>query len=389
MFWLFTNRIVFAYGQDIVIFWHWRQLLIELAARVNMENRLIKLRKFMNEHKLECMLIQKPENRHYFSGFSGSAGILLISNHSNLLLTDFRYIEQATMQATQYEIVRYHTVGKTLAEMINKLGVFQIGFESDFVTYDGHQELINNLHSVNLVPVQLDALRMVKDENEIASIKKAVEIADNAFSRIVSFIKPGMTEQEVALELEYYMRKFGAEKPAFDTIMASGRRGALPHGRASEKIIELGDFVTMDFGAVYQGYHSDITRTICMGKATAKQKEIYEIVLAAQLAGVQAVAPGKIGKDVDTVSRNIIIDAGFGEFFGHGLGHGLGLNIHEEPRLSPANIHTVLLRNMVVTVEPGIYLPDWGGVRIEDTVLVSDEGCQILTASSKQLIELY
>ncbi|EIW24437.1 peptidase M24 [Pelosinus fermentans A11] len=145
----------------------------------------------------------------------------------------------------------------------------------------------------------------------------------------------------------------------------------------------------MDFGAVYHGYHSDITRTICMGKATAKQKEIYEIVLAAQLAGVQAVAPGRIGKDVDTVSRNIIIDAGFGEFFGHGLGHGLGLNIHEDPRLSPANIHTVLLRNMVVTVEPGIYLPDWGGVRIEDTVLVSDEGCQILTASNKQLIELY
>ncbi len=354
-----------------------------------MEKRLVKLRKFMSEHNLECMLIQKPENRQYFSGFSGSSGILLVSNHSNLLLTDFRYIEQATIQALQYEIIRYHTIGKTLTEMINKLEVSTIGFESDFVTYDGHQELNNNLHSVNLVPVQLDALRMVKDGNEIASIKKAVEIADNAFSRIVSFIKPGMTEQEVALELEYYMRKLGAEKPAFDTIMASGRRGALPHGRASEKIIEIGDFVTMDFGAVYHGYHSDITRTICMGKATAKQKEIYDIVLAAQLAGVQAVAPGRIGKDVDTISRNIIINAGYGEFFGHGLGHGLGLNIHEEPRLSPANIHTVLLKNMVVTVEPGIYLPNWGGVRIEDTVLVSDEGCQILTASNKQLIELY
>ncbi|SFL81441.1 M24 family metallopeptidase [Pelosinus propionicus] len=354
-----------------------------------MEKRLIKLRKFMKEHQLDCMLIHKPENRHYFSGFSGSAGILLISNNENLLLTDFRYIEQATMQAAQYEIVRYHTVGKTLTEMINKLGVFQIGFESDFVTYDGHQELINYLHSVNLIPVQLDALRMVKDESEIALIKKAVKIADDAFSRIMSFLKPGMTEQEVALELEYYMRQLGAEKPAFDTIMASGKRGALPHGRASDKIIELGDFVTMDFGAVYKGYHSDITRTVCMGKATAKQKEIYEVVLAAQLAGVQAVTAGKIGKDVDAVARNIIIDAGFGEFFGHGLGHGLGLNIHEEPRLSPANIHTVLLKNMVVTVEPGIYLPDWGGVRIEDTVLVSDEGCQILTASSKQLIELY
>lgn len=354
-----------------------------------MEKRLIKLRKFMNEHNLHCMLISKPENRRYFSGFSGSAGMLLISKHSNKLLTDFRYIEQATAQATQFEIVSYSNIGKTLAEVIKDLGVIQVGFEGDFVTFDGHQELANNLHSINLVPVQLDALRMMKDESEIASIKKAVEIADNAFSQILSFIKPGMSEQEVALELEYYMRKLGAEKPAFETIMASGKRGALPHGRASEKIIEIGDFVTMDFGAVYKGYHSDITRTICMGKATPKQQDIYKIVLAAQLAGVQAVAPGKVGKEVDAISRNIIVNAGFGEFFGHGLGHGLGLNIHEDPRLSPANIHTVLMKNMVVTVEPGIYLPDWGGVRIEDTVLVSDEGCQILTASSKQLIELY
>jgi Xaa-Pro aminopeptidase len=354
-----------------------------------MEKRLIKLRKFMNENSLDCMLISKPESRRYFSGFSGSAGMLLISKHSNKLLTDFRYTEQAAAQATQYEIVRYSNIGKTLAEVIKELGVIQVGFEGDFVTYDGHQELANNLQSINLIPVQLDALRMIKDEAEIVSIKKAVEIADNAFSKILSFIKPGMSEQEVALELEYYMRKFGAEKPAFDTIMASGKRGALPHGRASEKIIEIGDLVTMDFGAVYKGYHSDITRTICMGKATTKQQDIYKIVLAAQLAGVQAVAPGKVGKEVDAISRNVIVNAGFGEFFGHGLGHGLGLNIHEEPRLSPANIHTVLMKNMVVTVEPGIYLPDWGGVRIEDTVLVSDEGCQILTASSKQLIELY
>ena len=183
------------------------------------------------------------------------------------------------------------------------------------------------------------------------------------------------------------MGKLGAEKPAFDTIMASGKRGALPHGRASQKIIETGDFVTMDFGAVYQGYHSDITRTICMGVATVRQREIYDIVLTAQLAGVQAIRPGKTGKDIDAIARKMIEDAGFGEFFGHGLGHSLGLNIHEEPRLSPAT-HTLLMENMVVTVEPGIYLPDWGGVRIEDTVLVNADGCQILTASSKQLIEI-
>lgn len=344
----------------------------------------------MYEHNLQCILINKPENRRYFSGFSGSAGMLVISDHSNFLLTDFRYIEQAAAQTTQYEILRYsNNIGTTLAELIKKLGVEQIGFEGDFVTYDEYRELTNNLHSLHLVPIQLDTLRMVKDATEVASIKKAVEIADSAFSQIISFIKPGMSEREVALELEYYMRKLGAEKPAFDTIMASGKRGALPHGRASEKIIEPGDLVTMDFGAVYQGYHSDITRTICMGKATDRQQEIYRIVLAAQLAGVRAVAPGKVGKEIDEVSRRIIESAGFGDYFGHGLGHGLGLNIHEDPRLSPANIHTVLMENMVVTVEPGIYLPEWGGIRIEDTVLVNSEGCQILTASNKQLIELY
>lgn len=354
-----------------------------------MERRIIKLRKFMNANDLHAMLVSKAENVRYFSGFSGSAGMLLITKSSNKLLTDFRYIEQATAQAKQFEIVRYSaTLWKTLADLVKNSDISKIGFEGDFITYDGYLEIVDTLPMVSLVPVKLDNLRMAKDAAEIVSIKKAVEIADNAFLQILSFIKPGMTEQDVALQLEYYMRKLGAEKPAFDTIMASGVRGALPHGRASEKVIEVGDFVTMDFGAVYKGYHSDITRTICMGKANTRQKEIYGIVLEAQLAGVKAVAPGKVGKEIDLVSRDIITNAGFGEFFGHGLGHGLGLNIHEEPRLSPTNIHTVLLENMVVTVEPGIYLPNWGGVRIEDTVLVSTEGCQILTASSKQLIEL-
>lgn len=278
---------------------------------------------------------------------------------------------------------------ETLADVVKEFNANIVGFEGDFITYDGHHELMKCLSPVNLVPVQLDALRMTKDDSEVDLIKKAVEIADHAFSKILLFIKPGMSEQDVALELEYYMRKLGAEKPAFDTIMASGKRGALPHGRASQKIIEIGDFVTMDFGAVYQGYHSDITRTVCIGKASEKQREIYETVLAAQLAGVQAVTPGKFGKEIDAVSRKIITNAGFGNFFGHGLGHGLGLNIHEDPRLSPTDIHNVLMENMVVTVEPGIYLPDWGGVRIEDTVLVSANGCQILTASSKELIEIY
>jgi len=343
----------------------------------------------MSEHKLSGMIINKPENRRYFSGFSGSAGMLFISDSACKLLTDFRYVEQATVEAAQYDIIRYAAnVYEILSEITNKLDLTTIGFESDFVTYDMYTKLSDSLPNLTLLPAQIDTLRMVKDANEVASITKAVDIADQAFSHIVSYIKPGISEQAVALEIEYYMGKLGAEKPAFDTIVASGKRGALPHGRASQKIIELGDFVTMDFGAVYQGYHSDITRTICVGTATAKQRAIYEIVLAAQLAGVQATYPGKTGKDIDTVAREIISRAGYGEYFGHGLGHSLGLAIHEEPRLSPANTQTVLMENMVVTVEPGIYLPEWGGVRIEDTVLVSAKGCTILTASSKHLIEI-
>lgn len=354
-----------------------------------MEERLRKLRRFMSEYGLSSILISKPENRRYFSGFTGSAGMLLISQNANHLLTDFRYIEQAAAETRQYDILRYTASPyESLAEITAKLDVTTMGFESDFATYDIYSKLVECMPGLQLIPVQIDSLRMVKDENEIALIKTAVEIADHAFSHILSFIKPGITEQAVALELEHHMRKMGAEKPAFDTIMASGKRGALPHGKASQKLIALGDFVTMDFGAVYQGYHSDMTRTICMGSATGRQREIYGIVLAAQLAGVQATRPGKTGKDIDAVARKVIADAGFGEYFGHGLGHSLGLNIHEDPRLSPSGGQTILMENMVVTVEPGIYLPEWGGVRIEDTVLVSVDGCQILTASSKELIEI-
>lgn len=343
----------------------------------------------MTEQKIEAMLIEKPENRRYFSAFSGSSGMLLVAKDRNILLTDFRYIEQAGIEATDYDVVRYSTTPyELLGNIASELGLSAIGFESDFTTYEMYSKLGDCLPSLQFIPVQLDSLRMVKDSNEVAVIKKAVEIADCAFTQLLSFIKPGISEQAVALELEYYMGKLGSEKPAFDTIVASGKRGALPHGKASPKIIQPGDFVTMDFGAVYQGYHSDMTRTICIGPATAKQREIYDIVLAAQLAGIEAVAPGKTGKDIDSVARKIIIDAGFGEYFGHGLGHGLGLNIHENPRLSPANTHTIVMENMVVTVEPGIYLPEWGGVRIEDTVLVKADGCEILTASSKQLIEI-
>ena len=352
------------------------------------EERLASLYNLMTANSLDGIIVTKPENRHYFSGFTGSSGMLVLGGQAPALLTDFRYIEQAKQQAPLYQVIRHGaSMLVTLADVSQKAGLRRIGFESDYITCDFYRQLTEQLTAVELVPVKLDALRMVKDRTELGLLAKAVEIADDAFSQTIKIIKPGITELEIALELEYQMRKLGAERPAFDTIVASGLRSALPHGRASNKAVEAGDFVTMDFGAVYEGYHSDMTRTVVAGKASPKQREIYNVVLAAQLAGVQAVKAGRTGKEVDGIAREVISAAGYSEFFGHGLGHGVGLFIHEEPRLSPSG-EVILETGMVVSVEPGIYIPDWGGVRIEDLVAVSAAGCTILTASSKDLIEL-
>lgn len=353
------------------------------------ERRLAELRNLMIEHKLDAIIVTKPENRRYFSGFTGSAGLLLVGKESQKLLTDFRYIEQAKIQSDSYQIIRHGaSIFESLSAAVAELGrSSRIGFEGDFVTWGVHQKLVQCLPDKELVSIDLDALRMIKDQAELKLLQKAVEIADAAFTHVLTMIKPGITELEIALELEFHMRKLGSEKPAFDTIVASGARGAMPHGTPSTRVIQDGDFITMDFGAVYQGYHSDMTRTVVLGKAADKQREIYNIVLAAQLAGIEAVKTGKLGKDIDQTARQVIVDAGYGEYFGHGLGHGVGLFIHEGPRLSPAS-DSKLASGMVVSVEPGIYLPDWGGVRIEDLVVVTAAGCTILTASSKDLIEL-
>jgi len=353
-----------------------------------MNNRIERLRELCKNKDLDGFIISKPENRLYFSGFSGSSGLLLVAGNEAKLLTDFRYVTQAQSQAPDYEIIRHGAnIFKTLGQAAHDLGSKKLGFEMDFVTWADYQSMQGELSGIELVPHKVDGLRMLKDETELAALRKAVFIADQAFSHILTYISPGMSERDVALELEYTMRRLGAEKSAFDIIVASGVRSSLPHGIASEKIIEQGDFVTMDFGAVYNGYHSDITRTIIMGQANDKQRQIYDVVLQAQLAGVKAIQPGKTGKQVDEVSRNVITLAGYGNCFGHGLGHGVGLVIHEEPRLSPGG-DTMLEAAMTVTVEPGIYIPEWGGVRIEDTVVVVSTGCEILTASSKQLIQV-
>ncbi len=354
------------------------------------EERLQRIRELLAEKKLDAVVVNKLENIQYFSGFTGDDTLLVITADKAQLVTDFRYVEQASRQAPLFEIVEQKTgLLKKTAECIQSAGCRSVGFEGNALLYNDFVRLTELLAGIPFQTVlSLDSLRQIKDEEELACIRRAVAISDKAFDDIVGFIRPGMSEIAVAARLENTMRGLGSERPAFTTIVASGVRGSLPHGTATEKLIVSGEFVTMDYGAVYKGYHSDITRTVCVGAADAKQKKIYNMVLKAQLLGVERVQPGVSGRSVDKAVRDYLTAEGFGAYFGHGLGHSLGLEIHEEPRLSPSSSCEQLPVHTLVTVEPGVYLPGWGGVRIEDTVLVTEKGAEPLTRSDKQLIEI-
>ncbi len=353
-----------------------------------MNGRVEKLRKYLNDNGLDSAIVYKEENRRYLSGFTGSSGYVVITKDRKLFITDFRYVQQASKQCIGFEIVQ-HTDNRTLFDILNSINISSLGFEEEFVTYAQYKELNDKLHNVKLIELNgiINDLRMIKSDDEIESIRKAAEIGDKTFEYICTILKPGITEKEISLEIEHFMKKSGASGTSFESIVASGKRSSLPHGVASDKVIEQGDFVTLDFGCIYSGYCSDMTRTVVIGKATDKQKEIYDIVLRAQEEALEHIKAGKSGVEVDKIARNIIEENGYGDYFGHGLGHGVGLEIHESPRLSPTSKHT-LEANMVVTDEPGIYLPDFGGVRIEDLVVVTTDGCEVLSKSSKRLIEL-
>ncbi len=352
------------------------------------KNRLERLRKLLSKEGADSVLISKEVNLHYFSGFTGDETYLLITPNDTYLITDARYTEQAE-QETDFTIIEHETglVEKAISA-IKDFHLQHVAFEGKALSYDEfakfQEALGKDAFSISL---DLDVLRVQKDAHEIELIKKAIAISDAGFKHVLKYIKPGVSEIEVAAELEDCMRRLGSERPAFPTIIASGERGSLPHGMASDKLIREGEFVTMDFGAVYKGYHSDITRTVCVGKATEEQKKIYNIVLKAQLMGVESIECGKTGKEIDAISRRYIAEQGYGANYGHGLGHGVGLEIHELPRLSPRATF-VVDENMIVTSEPGIYIKGFGGVRIEDTVLVTKKGGVPLTQSTKELIEL-
>lgn len=351
--------------------------------------KLTKLRASFFKADIDGILITNPYNRRYISNFTGTAGIILISSEKAQFITDFRYVEQAAKQCIGFEIIQHNGVAADeIARQVSALGIQKLGFEEEDLTYSSFK-IYEKVIKAELVPVSglVEKLRLIKTDSEIKILKEAADIADAAFKHILDFIRPGKTELEVANELEFFMRKAGAASSSFDTIVASGIRSALPHGVASEKVIEKGDFVTLDYGAYFKGYVSDITRTVAVGKPDPKLKEIYGIVFDAQARGMDGIKPGMTGKEADALTRNFITDHGYGEYFGHSTGHGIGLEVHEGPALSFRS-DIVLEPGMVVTCEPGIYIPGLGGVRIEDDTVITLEHNEALTTSPKELIIL-
>ena len=349
--------------------------------------RIAKARALLSDRGVDALLIHSAPNRTYLTGFTGSAGIAVVTELEALLLVDFRYVEQAAAEAPGFEVIKAdRQFIDTLAEVVRGRGLRRLGFESETVTVKQHREYADRLAPAELVPLEgVDRLRWVKDADELARIERAVAIADAAFAHVQPLLRPGAVERDIAVELEFFMRRSGAEKEAFETIVASGPRSALPHGRASDRVLERGDFVTLDFGAQYRGYVSDCTRTIVLGEASPKHHEVYATVLASQQAALSGIRPGMTGKVADGIARTIIAEAGYGEAFGHSLGHGVGLLVHEGPTLSPRE-EGILEPGHVVTVEPGIYLPGWGGVRIEDLVVITEGGCRSFTRSPNELL---
>lgn len=340
----------------------------------------------LKSKSLEAIVITSPENLYYFSGFTGGEGLLVFTPEKKYIIVDGRYTIQAKEQTKDFEVIEYKILPyKIIADM----GFDKIGFEDKTISYNSFKMMSRAMPAVTAIGVSddLNEFRKVKSEEECKNIRRAEQIGDMAFEHILPFIKPGITEREIALELEYFMKKQGASSLSFDTIVAVGERSALPHANLTDRKVEEGKVVLMDYGCVYNGYCSDMTRTVAVGYADDKTKNIYDAVLNAQLAAIDAIKPGIYNKEVDKVARDIIANAGYGEAFTHSLGHGVGLEIHEQPNLSPRS-EDILKAGNIVTVEPGIYVEGFCGIRIEDLVMVRADGCENFTHSSKDFIIL-
>lgn len=337
----------------------------------------------------DAVLVTSPENVTFLCGFSGSEGTVLLMRDGGYFFTDGRYAVQAEQDVQSLKVVVFKQKLKEITSLVKRLNINEMAFESTHLTVHIFSALEQQLNRVKLTPCpdKLQMLRAVKDEAELTVLKEAAVVASSILSATLGTIRPGVREIDVAAEIEYQMKKNRTSGPAFKTIVASGHRSALPHGAASEKTINKGDFVTVDYGVVYKNYCTDETCTFVMGKPDSRQKEIYKTVKDAHDLAIAALCHGKRLKQVDAAARDHIHQAGYGKYFSHGTGHGLGLSVHEPPSVSERSKEKAI-KSMVLTIEPGIYLPGFGGVRIEDTVVVTDAGCEIITKMDKKLISL-
>lgn len=353
---------------------------------------LTTLRHWLKAEKLDGVLIASRQNKQPHLGLSTGSGYVLVTRTAAHILVDFRYYHDIASRAEGYRmhlLDAEHSFAGVVNQLIADEGLSRLGFEGEHVSWHTACQWRDALNAT-LCGISLDALRQIKTADEIARIRAACRIADDAAHHIRRFIQPGMREREVAAELEWFMKQQGADKPSFDTIVASGPRGAMPHGKASDKIIDAGEMVTLDFGAQHQGYCSDMTRTFLVARQGQTPEAhplyaVYQTVLAAQLAAINAIRPGVPCHAVDTAARETIARAGYGPQFGHNTGHAIGIDVHENPRFSPTDA-TLLKPGMLLTVEPGIYLDGVGGVRIEDAVLVTHTGAEVLYTMDKTLL---
>ena len=351
------------------------------------EIRQNSVRKIIESNHLEGILFTSLENIRYLCGFTGSDGALILTQKEAFFLTDSRYWTQADEEVKGCRIVHYKKKIDDIVSLILEVGVGKIGFESPSLPFSFYRSFREKLgKEVELHPLEeeINDLRAIKDVQELALIRNSIDLSSKAFLYAAEILKVGIREREAAFEMEFFMKKNGAEALGFDIIIASGKRSALPHGKASDKQIEKGDFILIDFGSGFRGYHSDQTRTVVCGKPSSEQEKVYQVVKEAHDKAIEKVRPGIPIGEVDAAARDHIRSAGYGEYFGHGTGHGIGLAVHENPTVNSGN-KDLVREGMVFTIEPGIYIPDRGGVRIEDMVLVTSRGAEVLTYLPRDL----
>ena len=353
------------------------------------QNRLNQLSDKINDIGYDGLYITNLTNIRYLTGFTGSAAVLLVIDGMSYFFTDGRYIKQSSEQVQNSDITiidssYFHSIHQ---KQILKKNQLQIGFEANHLSFSNHNGLKKYFSHINWLPTYsiIEDIASIKDQSEIDSLKIAIEITDYVFDKIVPEIHSGVTEKYISAKISYLFKTNGAEGDSYESIIASGPNSALPHARPTDRVFQKGDFIVMDFGALYNGYHADMTRTLLVGPATTKHQKIYDIVLKAQLNGINTAKTGIACSSVDEACRSIISNQGYGDFFNHSTGHGIGLEVHTLPRIHKSN-KELLASNQVITIEPGIYLPDWGGVRIEDDCLITEKKCIPLNKSTKELI---